>query len=111
LRYGVIIQPSDNKSWARVKNNEVIQNCVTLPIKFRSNTFRIGVLVQLTDEKYRPLGGVHRYTRTISRVPDAPTGKAVHGAYTGEWILHGNRACDAVDPETSWLGTDPAFNE
>lgn len=107
--YGVVVKPST--MWKSCMKGEIIQNCVTLPIKFRSNTFRVTVVVELTDEKYRSTGNVHRYSRTYSRIPGVPSGKNVQGPYTGEFILHSNRACDAVDPEMSWLGTDPAYNE
>jgi hypothetical protein len=109
LDYGVV--KYTNCPWTFVNNNEVIQNCVTQPIKFRSNTFAIHVTVELADDKYRGLGSVHKFSRTYSRIPGTPTGKNVHGPYTGEFILHGSRACDAVDPEMQWLGTDPAYNE
>ena len=103
--YGVRINSSS--CWKQANKNEHITNCVTLPIKFRSNTFRITVAVELTDAKYRNTAAVHKYSRVYSRVIGAPNGNSkVHGPYTGEFILHGNRAIDGVDPEGSWLGTD-----
>jgi hypothetical protein len=105
LGYGVIDHPS--KDWKPADKGDVIQNCVTLPIKFRSNTFRVTVAVELTDSKFRNTAAVHKYSRVFSRVMDKPAGLSkVHGPYTGEFIMHGNRAIDGVDPEGSWLGAD-----
>jgi hypothetical protein len=80
---------------------------VTLPVKFRSNTFRVTVSVEVTDKSYKNVTGVHRYQRVYSRLSDVPQGTSkVHGPFTGEYILHGSRAIDGVDPENSWLGAD-----
>ncbi len=105
--WGVFDHPSDKAHWRQADKSEHITNCVTLPIKFRSNTFRVTVAVELTDSKFRNTAAVHKYSRVYSRVVGPPAGNSkVHGPYTGEFILHGNRAIDGVDPEGSWLGTD-----
>jgi len=88
-----------------VPKNQIIQGCVTLPVKFRSNTFRVTVLVQLTDAQYKNVYTTRRYSRVLSRIAGAPTGAIkVHGPYTGEFYQHGSRVMTGADPEMSWLG-------
>ena len=105
LNYGVpAADPADR--WRPADKNEILQGCVTLPIKFRSNTFRISVVVELTDPLYRNVYAVRRYAKVVSRIPGpAAEGTKVYGPYTGEFIQHTNQAMSGVDPYTSWLGT------
>ena len=105
LLYGVRLK--DKWQWQPVQKKEVIQDCVTLPIKFRSNTFRVTVVVELTDNRFRNTYSTHRYSRVYSRLPGEPSGNIkVHGRYTGEFLLHGQRSIGGVDPEMSWLGVE-----
>jgi len=104
IDYGIAIK---NGGWKKSKNNEVITECVTLPIKFRSNTFRITVVVELTDPDYKVVYSTRRYTRVYSRVPGEPAnGIKVFGPYTGEFILHSNRDVTGPDPDLSFLGVE-----
>ena len=48
--YGVVMQPS--VSWKHELEDDVITNCVTLPIKFRSNTFRVTVSVETHGQEF-----------------------------------------------------------
>ena len=92
--------------WKPAPASQIIQGCVTLPIKFRSNTFRISVLVSLTDASYKNVYSTQRSARVVSRVPAKPTGSIkVHGRYTGQFLQHGTRVMAGVDPDLSWLGS------
>ncbi|MFH0939290.1 MAG: hypothetical protein V1899_08415 [Planctomycetota bacterium] len=103
LDYGVIKGAWDTNP---VDKSEIIQGCVTLPIKFRSNTFRITVIAELTNSSYTNSYGSVRYSRVYSRVP-GPGGDRVHGQYTGQFMLHEKRVMrGGVDPVMSWLGCD-----
>jgi len=106
MNLGVLGAPSTH--WKSLGNRDnIIDSCVTLPIKFRSNTFRVTVSVELTDKKYQSISASHRYQRVYSRATGTPTGTSkVQGPFTGEFILHGSRAMDGVDPDSSWLGAD-----
>lgn len=100
------LRTTANNGWQAVARDQIIQGCVTLPVKFRSNTFRVTVVVELTDASYKNVYSVKRYARWYSRVPGTPAGAIkVHGPYTGEFIQHGKRSMGAVDPEMHWLGT------
>lgn len=101
--YGV---KKNGGTWLRANRNEILQGCVTLPIKFRSNTFRVSVLVELTDPQYETTYAVRRYSWVLSRVPQKPAGSTkVFGPYSGEFIQHSYRVMTTVDPDLSWLGT------
>jgi hypothetical protein len=103
LDYGV----AKANNWKKAAKNEVIIDCVTLPIKFRSNTFRITVAADVTDNRFSRVYSSTRMSRVYSRVPGVPAGNIqVHGAYTGEFILHSARTIGGVDPELSWLGVE-----
>jgi len=104
IDYGILAGPL---AYAPVDKSQIIQECVTLPIKFRSNTFRVTVVVELTDPDYKTVFATRQYSRVYSRVPGPPQGNLkVHGPYTGEFILHGQRDTSGIDPENSFLGTD-----
>jgi hypothetical protein len=102
LNYGVL-----KPGWVAVNQNEVIKDCVTLPIKFRSNTFRISVMVEITDKDYKTVYATQRFSRVYSRVPKQVEGEyRVNQPYTGEFILHGSRTMTKVDPYQHWLGAE-----
>ncbi|GMV83032.1 MAG: hypothetical protein AMXMBFR7_42160 [Planctomycetota bacterium] len=102
--YGVKMK-AINTSWQKANIGEVINDAVTLPIKFRSNTFRVSVVVEMTDARYQDVLTVRRYSRVYSRVPGTPTDRHVHGPYTGEFIMHGSRTMMGdVDPELFYIG-------
>lgn len=104
VAYGVKAKAT-NTSWQKADLGEVINDAVTLPIKFRSNTFRVSVVVEMTDARYQDVLTVRRYSRVYSRVPGTPTDRHVHGPYTGEFILHGSRTMMGdVDPELFYIG-------
>ena len=83
--------------------SEIIRNCVTMPIKFHSNTFRVTVVVELTDAEFKEVFATRRYQKIVSRVPGS-AGGSVYGALTGEFVEHSSRAMGGVDPELMWLG-------
>ncbi|MCK6473767.1 MAG: hypothetical protein L6R28_18750 [Planctomycetes bacterium] len=97
LKLGVVPK-HDIRLWRKANKREIIQNCVTQPIKFRSLTFRITVAVELTDATYTEVYATRRFQKVVSRVPDTS------GALTGEFIEHSSRAIAGVDPELDWLG-------
>ncbi|MCW8131117.1 MAG: hypothetical protein KIS92_12280 [Planctomycetota bacterium] len=102
LSYGL----KTDETWHDGNKSDVIQGCVTLPIKFRSNTFRVTVVVELTDAQYKNVYSIRRYARWYSRIPGEPSnGIKVHGPYTGELLQHGTRQMGQVDPEMNFLGT------
>lgn len=93
-------------TWSAAPKNEIIQGCVTLPIKFRANTFRVTIVVELTDAQYKNVYASRRYARWYSRIPGEPVGGVkVHGPYTGELFQHGTRTMGTVDPEMDFLST------
>ncbi|MCK6474810.1 MAG: hypothetical protein L6R28_24075 [Planctomycetes bacterium] len=102
IKLGIVPQ-ADPQLWRKADKRDLILNCVTLPIKFHSNTFRISVVVELTDAKYEEIYASRRYQKVVSRVPDT-TVTNVHGPFTGEFIEHSSRAMNGVDPELNWLG-------
>ncbi|MCK6471550.1 MAG: hypothetical protein L6R28_07375 [Planctomycetes bacterium] len=93
----------DAANWVPVTKDLIIRNCVTLPIKFHSNTFRVTVVVEVTDAEHKEVFAVRRYQKVLSRVPDTAVAN-VHGPFTGEFIEHSSRAMNGVDPELNWLG-------
>ncbi|MCK6472200.1 MAG: hypothetical protein L6R28_10680 [Planctomycetes bacterium] len=101
LKLGVTPKP-DVRLWRKADRRDLIRNCVTMPIKFHSNTFRVTVAVELTDGKYEEIYATRRYQKTFSRVPDSSA--SVHGALTGDFVEHASRAMNGVDPELNWLG-------
>ncbi|MCK6474429.1 MAG: hypothetical protein L6R28_22150 [Planctomycetes bacterium] len=102
LKLGVQPQ-ADKKLWRKANKRDLIVNCVTMPIKFHSNTFRITVEVELTDAEYKEVYAFRRYPEVISRVPDTSVAD-VHVAISGEFIEQASRAMNGVDPELNWLG-------
>lgn len=102
MRLGILPEPAADH-WVPVDKNLIIRNCVTLPIKFHSNTFRITVVVELTDAEHKDVFAIRRYQKVVSRVPDTSVNN-IHGPFTGEFIEHSSRAMNGVDPELNWLG-------
>ncbi|MBI3832446.1 MAG: hypothetical protein HY291_23175 [Planctomycetes bacterium] len=105
LDYGQL-KVGGNQPWQPANKKDIIQGCVTLPIKFRANTFRVTVVVELTDAQYKNVYASRRFARWYSRIPGEPAGGLkVHGPYTGELMQHGTRTMGPVDPEMNFLST------
>ena len=104
--YGV--RKKDILEWRPAQKRDIITDCVTLPIKFRSNTFRITVQVEVTDPDYQQTYSTARvqrvYSRDIDPVANQAGDRRVHGPYNGFFKMHGSRVITGVDPYHDWLG-------
>jgi hypothetical protein len=89
--------------WYPVDQSEVLQGCVTMPIKFRSNTFRVTVVAMLTDSNYQTIYSTRRYQRVYSRVPQNYT-TTPGSAYSGNFVLHESHIWGGADPVMNFTG-------